>query len=142
MGEPTVISLEPREAYDLCRANPKAVIIDVRSNMEFLFIGHPTGAINVAWIDEPDWKINPHFAAEVRKVVLGGLSHGGPAESVPVLLICRSGKRSLEAGELLLREGFDKVYNVAEGFEGELDDQHHRSTLGGWRYHGLPWEQC
>jgi rhodanese-related sulfurtransferase len=142
MGEPDVISLQPREAYELCRSNPKAVIIDVRSNMEFLFIGHPSGALNVPWIDEPDWKVNPHFAADVRKVVLGGLSHDGAMESVPVVLICRSGKRSLEAGHTLLRDGFDKVYNVAEGFEGELDDEHHRSTVGGWRFDGLPWEQC
>ena len=142
MGNPGVITLKPTEAFELCRSNPKAVIIDVRSNMEFLFIGHPSGAINIAWIDEPDWKINPHFAADVRKVVLGGLSHDGAVESVPVVLICRSGKRSLEAGHVLLQEGFDKVYNVAEGFEGELDDQHHRSTVGGWRFHGLPWEQC
>lgn len=142
MGKPDVVPLQPQEAFELCRSNPKAVIVDVRSNMEFLFIGHPSGAINVAWIDEPDWKINPNFASEVRKVVLGGLSHGGSMESVPVVLICRSGKRSLEAGKLLIQEGFDKVYNVVDGFEGELDDQHHRSTLGGWRFHGLPWEQC
>jgi len=50
--------------------------------------------------------------------------------------------RSLDAGELLLLEGFTRVYNVLEGFEGELDDHHHRSAAGGWRFHGLPWEQC
>jgi rhodanese-related sulfurtransferase len=60
----------------------------------------------------------------------------------PVVLICRSGKRSLEAGNLLISKGFKEVYNVSEGFEGELDEQHHRSTNGGWRFHGLPWEQC
>ena len=63
-------------------------------------------------------------------------------DDAPVLLICRSGKRSLEAGKLLMNNGFTGVYNVAEGFEGELDEQHQRSTRGGWRYHGLPWEQC
>ena len=94
------------------------------------------------YIDEPDWKINPHFATEVRKLLLGGAIEHGEIHSAPVLLICRSGKRSVEAGELLLREGFMNVYNVDEGFEGELDEKHHRSTLGGWRFHGLPWEQC
>ena len=59
-----------------------------------------------------------------------------------MLLICRSGKRSVEAGELLVNEGFTAVYNIDEGFEGELDEHHHRSSIGGWRYHGLPWEQC
>jgi len=138
-----VKTLTPKQAWQMSQDNPRAVLIDVRSNMEFLFIGHPAGAINIPWIDEPDWKVNPHFAAEVRKVLLGGVScHGGDWDCAPVLLICRSGKRSLEAGELLLREGLSEVYNVEDGFEGELDDHHHRSTLGGWRHEGLPWEQC
>ena len=92
------------------------------------------------WIDEPDWVVDPHFATNVRKLMLGGVSlqHRGDA---PVVLICRSGKRSLEAGEFLLENGFIDVYNVEEGFEGDLDEAHQRSTIGGWRYHGLPWEQ-
>jgi rhodanese-related sulfurtransferase len=137
-----VKSLTSVEAYEFLQKEPRAVLIDTRSNMEFLFIGHPIGAINIPWIDEPDWKINPHFATEVRKVLLGGLSHISTVGSSPVVLICRSGKRSLEAGELLIKEGFTDVFNVLDGFEGELDEQHHRSTRGGWRFDGLPWEQC
>jgi len=142
MTKKGVKTINPQQAFELLRDEPRAVLIDVRSNMEFLFIGHPIGAINVAWIDEPDWKINPHFAAEVRKVLLGGIACHEEEGCAPVVLICRSGKRSLDAGELLVKEGFKEVYNVAEGFEGELDDHHHRSSLGGWRHHGLPWEQC
>ena len=140
--ESRVKSLTPKDAFDLLKRDPRAVLVDTRSNMEFLFIGHPLGAINIPWIDEPDWKINPNFATEVRKVLLGGLSRIEAVGSSPVVLICRSGKRSLEAGELLIKEGFTDVYNVLEGFEGELDEQHHRSTVGGWRHAGLPWEQC
>jgi rhodanese-related sulfurtransferase len=142
MTQQHVQSLPPPEAHALLQENPRAVLIDVRSGMEFLFIGHPVGAIHVPWMDEPDWEENPHFAREVRKVLLGGAVCDEEAACAPVLLICRSGKRSLRAGERLLAEGFTNVYNVAEGFEGELDGNHHRSTLGGWRYHGLPWEQC
>jgi len=142
MSKEEVKSISPTEAHNLVETDPRAVLIDVRSNMEFLFIGHPMVAINVAWIDEPDWKINEHFAADVRKLLLGGLSHLQNIDSAPVVLICRSGKRSLEAGELLLKEGFAEVYNVLEGFEGELDDKHQRSTTAGWRFDGLPWEQC
>jgi len=138
----TVKTIQARQAWDLIQHEPKSLLVDVRSHMEFLFIGHPVGAINIPWIDEPDWNINPHFVREVRRLLLGGLAHGGDGDNVPVLLICRSGKRSLEAGELLLKNGFTNVYNIAEGFEGELDDHHHRSTLGGWRFAGLPWEQC
>ena len=139
-GELKTISC--KEAWQIMQDEPRAYLLDIRSSMEYLFIGHPQSSINIPWIDEPDWKINPHFATELRKLLLGGAIEHGEIHSAPVLLICRSGKRSVEAGELLLREGFMNVYNVDEGFEGELDEKHHRSTLGGWRYHGLPWEQC
>jgi rhodanese-related sulfurtransferase len=58
------------------------------------------------------------------------------------VLICRSGNRSQEAGEELERAGFSRVYNVQHGFEGELDERHHRNARAGWRFDGLPWEQC
>ncbi len=136
-----VKSISPIEAQKLLEENPSAVLIDVRSAMEFLFVGHPKGAVHVAWIDEPDWKVDSAFSSHVRQVMLGGLNCDDDG-CTPVVLICRSGKRSHEAGETLLKEGFNDVYNVLEGFEGELDDDHHRSTLGGWRFHNLPWEQC
>ncbi|NOX42788.1 MAG: rhodanese-like domain-containing protein [Gammaproteobacteria bacterium] len=141
MTDNAVKGISPEAAYKLLQNNPSAVFIDVRSAMEFLFVGHPKEAINIPWIDEPDWCVDPKFAAHIRQVMLGGVSqhHKGDA---PVVLICRSGKRSLEAGELLLSEGFADVYNVMEGFEGDMDENHHRSSVGGWRFHGLLWEQC
>jgi rhodanese-related sulfurtransferase len=142
MTEATVHSISPEQAWKIVEEDPRAVLIDVRSNMEFLFVGHPKGAIHVSWIDEPDWTINPHFAVEVRKVLLGGVSCVDDTGCAPVLLICRSGKRSMEAGKVLLKEGFKEVYNIHGGFEGDLDEQHHRSHVNGWRFHGLPWEQC
>jgi rhodanese-related sulfurtransferase len=134
--------LTPKQAHQLVHDDPRAVLIDIRSNMEFLFVGHPKGAVHVPWIDEPDWEVNPHFVMEVRQVMLGGVVCEGEEGCAPVILICRSGKRSLDAGKKLLEAGLKEVYHVTEGFEGELDDDHHRSALGGWRFHGLPWEQC
>ena len=58
-----------------------------------------------------------------------------------MILICRSGKRSVEAGEALEAAGFRRVYNVLHGFEGDLDESHHRGSRNGWRFEGLPWEQ-
>ena len=142
MTSSRVKSLNPKQAWQLIQDEPRALPIDVRSNMEFLFIGHPVGAISIPWIDEPDWIVNPNFAAEIRKLILGGLDHRSDGHNVPIVLICRSGKRSMEAGECLLNAGFHDVYNVEDGFEGELDQHHHRSTLAGWRFEGLPWEQC
>ena len=142
MPAPQVKSLSPKQAWDMIQENPRAVMIDVRADMEYLFIGHPKGAIHVSWIDLPDWKVNPNFVSEVRKVMLGGLSCDNDSGCAPIILICRSGKRSLEAGHALINDGFTEIYNVLEGFEGDLDESHHRSTVGGWRFHGLPWEQC
>jgi rhodanese-related sulfurtransferase len=124
--------LKPREASDFLHANPQAVLIDCRSEMEYLFVGHPSGAIHVAWNDGPDWDINPHFVGQVKKVA---------SMNRPVVLICRSGQRSIAAGVELEKAGFSDIYNVLEGFEGPLDDTHHRGTIGGWRKEGLPWEQ-
>jgi len=134
-------SLTPAEAWKLCQENSRALLIDVRSSMEHLFVGHPVGAVHVPWIDEPDWVVNPHFVTDIRKLILGGVV-GDDDSSVPIVLICRSGKRSKEAGQLLIDSGIHNVYNIDEGFEGELDDEHHRSTVGGWRFRDLPWQQC
>jgi rhodanese-related sulfurtransferase len=134
-------SLSPTEAWEICQQNSRALLIDVRSSMEHLFVGHPVGAVHVPWIDEPEWVVNPHFVTDIRKLILGGVV-GDDDSSVPIILICRSGKRSKEAGQLLIDSGIHNVYNIDEGFEGELDNKHHRSTQGGWRYHNLPWQQC
>jgi rhodanese-related sulfurtransferase len=142
MSESKVQHISAQEAFDLMKKEPSTAFIDVRSDMEYLFIGHPVGAVNIPWIDEPDFVINPDFEREVRKLILGGVIASSAHDSVPVVLICRSGNRSEEAGNLLIEHGFKHVYNIVHGFEGELDDQHHRSTIGGWRFDGLPWEQC
>lgn len=125
--------LTPKEASQFLLDQPDAVFVDVRSEMEFLFVGHPVGAIHVPWNDGPDWEINPHFVGHVKKAA---------SVNRPVVLICRSGNRSVDAGLALEQAGFSEVYNVLHGFEGELSEQHRRNCLTGWRFDGLPWEQC
>jgi len=123
----------PRQTHEFLQANSDAVFIDVRSEVEYLFVGHPIGALLIPWYNSPDWEINPHFVAEVKMAT---------SINRPVVLICRSGKRSEEAGLALEKAGIQEVYNVLHGFEGDLDDRHHRNTVNGWRFDGLPWEQC
>lgn len=135
-------ALSPQQAWQILQQDPRAMLIDIRSSMEFLFVGHPKGAVHVPWIDEPDWTENPDFVTDIRKLMLGGLVCDAEEGCAPVILICRSGKRSHEAGKALLAAGLRNIYHIDEGFEGELDEHHHRSALGGWRFHGLPWEQC
>ena len=126
--------LMPLEAQALLTAEHSAVFVDCRSEMEFLFVGHPVGAMMIPWNDGPDWEINPHFVGQVKKAC-------GHSTLRPVVIICRSGNRSVDAGQALEAAGFTRVYNVLEGFEGDLDDDHQRGNLGGWRHSGLSWEQ-
>jgi len=134
--------LSPKEAASMLGKDPRALLIDVRSSMEYLFVGHPEGAVHVSWIDEPDWKVNENFTTDIRKLLLGGVIRSDELHSAPIILICRSGIRSLEAGRKLIEDGMTNVYHVKSGFEGGLDDKHKRSSLNGWRFEGLPWEQC
>ena len=76
---------------------------------------------------------NPDFIEQVKQVATD--------KSAPVLLLCRSGQRSLAAAKALEQEGYQHLVNIVDGFEGPLDDNKHRGNLGGWRYEGLPWEQ-
>ena len=126
-------NLSPRQAWDLLQQNTGAVLVDVRTKIEHAFVGHPMGAIHIAWKEAPDWQLNPAFVAEVEKRV--------PNKKAPVLLLCRSGQRSLEAATALEQAGFERLINIVDGFEGPLDQQQHRGQLGGWRYEGLPWAQ-
>lgn len=135
-------SLTAKAAWEILQTEPSAVLVDIRSSMEFLFVGHPTGAIHIPWVDEPDWEINPHFVTEVKKLILGGIVCSSDKGCAKVILICRSGNRSLEAGEVLIEAGLNSVFHIDEGFEGKLDEHHQRSSINGWRFAGLPWEQC
>ena len=58
-----------------------------------------------------------------------------------IFLICRSGKRSAEAAEILNKDGYRNLFNVNDGFEGNKDKDGHRNSINGWRFNNLPWEQ-
>ena len=127
------------DAHELVLSKPGTLLIDVRSSMEFLFVGHPSNATHIAWIDEPSWMENKDFTQDITRLIEGNKL---TKHSATLVLICRSGNRSNVAGKHLLKHGFDRIYNVTEGFEGDSDESSQRSTVGGWRYHNLPWEQC
>ena len=127
--------LEPQEASAYLEKHPDAVFIDCRSEMEFMFVGHPVGAMMVPWYDGAEWDLNPHFVGQVKKLA------GANFQKRPIVLICRSGNRTVEAGNTLEAAGFQRVVNVLHGFEGDLDENHHRNSKNGWRVAGLPWQQ-
>ena len=127
-------NLSPQEAWALLQQRPDTLFVDVRMEIESLYVGRPPGVENIPWYEYPDLTPDPaRFAAAVER-------EAGTRDR-PILLICRSGKRTLDAGQALLAAGFTNVAHVVHGFEGDLDADFHRSTLNGWRRAGLPWEQ-
>jgi rhodanese-related sulfurtransferase len=124
-------AVRPDHAWSLVQQG-KAVLVDVRTAEERKFVGFAPRSVHVAWATGMDMVRNPHFVRELEAKV---------RKTDIVLLLCRSGKRSALAALEAAKAGFTQVYNVLEGFEGDLDDDSRRGTFEGWRYHGLPWVQ-
>ncbi len=119
----------------MLQAQPDALFIDVRMEIESLYVGRPPGVHNIAWYEYPELTPNPaSFVASVER-------EAGGDRNRTIILLCRSGKRTIDAGIALEKAGFTNIFNVLHGFEGDLDDDFKRSTLNGWRFDGLPWEQ-
>lgn len=131
--------LRPTEAWELLKAEPVAQLVDVRTRPEWTFVGIPDldsigkKPILLAWQAYPAMQINPAFAEELRRVV--------SSPEAPLLFICRSGARSRAAAETMTAAGYRRCYNVAEGFEGQVDVEGHRGRKAGWKAAGLPWNQ-
>jgi rhodanese-related sulfurtransferase len=124
-------SVAPSAAWALFHGG-QAILVDVRTAEERKFVGHVPGSVHVPWAIGTSLTKNPRFVRELEAKV---------GKEGTVLLLCRSGKRSALAAEAATRAGLKNVFNVREGFEGELDEQRHRGSADGWRYHDLPWVQ-
>ena len=129
----------PKKAFEHMQDNADACLIDVRTEAENKFVGRPLDCIFVPWVDEPDWEPRPQdFIAAIKRFI-------GDREQVldtEIILICRSGFRSDDAGRCLIEHGFTNVAHVASGFEGDLDENDQRGNVNGWRHDGMPWNQC
>ena len=124
-------SVAPQDAWALFQAG-EAVIVDVRTAEERKFVGHVPDTKHVAWMTGLSLSRNPRFVKELE---------GKAGKDDVVLLLCRSGKRSAAAAEAAAKAGFRNVFNILEGFEGDLDEQQRRGAFNGWRHAGLPWVQ-
>jgi len=133
--------ITPPDAWAMLNENEDAVLLDVRGKVEHDFVGWPLEAVLVPWQDPPGTPADPDFVDKVVAALKQQRSGKDPARDLTVLTLCRSGARSRAAGETLQAAGFEKVYNVAEGFEGDKDENGHRGNINGWRFYGLPWEQ-
>ena len=122
--------IPPQVARDWWQAG-EAVLVDVRSDAEREWVGFVPGAVPLAWKQWPGMAMNAQFDDGLRASVPAGSK---------VLLLCRSGVRSIAAAKRATELGLE-AYNILEGFEGNPDDKAHRGNTGGWRHRGLPWRQ-
>ncbi|WP_089605549.1 rhodanese-like domain-containing protein [Acinetobacter piscicola] len=121
----------PHEAWALFQTG-HAAIVDVRTNEERKFVGYVEDTIHIPWATGTALNRNPRFAKELETKV---------GKEKTILLLCRSGKRSAAAANVAFNAGFEHVYNIDQGFEGDLDENDHRGVFNGWRFHQLPWKQ-
>ena len=134
-----VPDISPKATWQALSGEPDSALVDVRTDAEWNFVGLPDlGAIGkqpvlIPWQIYPTMQVNGHFADQLRKAGLTPLHR--------IYFICRSGARSLAAGQAAQVAGFPHAFNVADGFEGPVDSNGHRGVMAGWKAEGLPWRQ-
>jgi len=126
-------ALLPSEAHALAWQLPGAKLVDVRTQPEWNYVGHVPDSVLVEWNTYPSGERNPEFLEQLEAQVAKTDS--------PVMFLCRSGARSHHAAALATVSGYPNSYNILEGFEGDKNELGHRSSVGGWRFAGLPWTQ-
>jgi len=130
-----------RDAWDVLAQDPAAVLIDVRTSVEWQLIGKPDLSsierepIYLQWVTMQG--VNQNFVEELQ----AALNERGAAKDAAVYFMCQSGGRSKMAAMQCAELGYAASYNIAEGFEGALDEHQHRNSVSGWKVAGLPWKQ-
>jgi rhodanese-related sulfurtransferase len=127
--------LAPEAAWQAVREG-RAWLIDVRTTAEWRWVGRVPQSLHVPWSDGEPLAIVPHFADRLQAALA---ARGRQGEAL--VFLCRSGVRSVRAGEAAAAAGLGTVFNVLEGFEGQLDERRQRGSADGWRHRGLPWLQ-
>jgi rhodanese-related sulfurtransferase len=132
-------NVPPKRVWEALRRNPKAQLVDVRTDAEWQFVGVPDlvsmgkQAVLVSWQTYPTMALNTNFTDQLKQAGFTPEHH--------IYFICRSGQRSHAAAQAARDAGFRHAYNVAEGFEGGVDAAGHRGVSEGWKAAGLPWRQ-
>jgi rhodanese-related sulfurtransferase len=127
--------IEPPEAFDRLKKNASAVLIDVRTQPEWTFVGVPQveRLMRVSWQVYPQMDVNANFVKDVEAM--------GLSKDTEILCLCRSGARSASAATALSNAGFTNCWNIAQGFEGDKNAEGRRGASNGWKAASLPWTQ-
>lgn len=129
------------DAWAALAADVAAVLVDVRTEVEWNLIGKPDltsldkEPVFLQWVKMGG--VNKNFVPELQ----AALQERGVAKGAPVYFMCQSGGRSKMAAMQCTEVGYTRCYNIADGFEGDLDENRHRNSVTGWKVAGLPWYQ-
>lgn len=132
-----------QETWARLERDPTSVLVDVRTQAEWAFVGLPDISslgkrpLLLEWSAFPTNKVHQDFPDRLEQV----LSEAGVNKDAEILFLCRSGGRSLMAAQTMAARGYARCRNVTGGFEGNLDASRHRGMLDGWKAMGLPWSQ-
>ena len=142
-GEVHIDSLPVEETWTRLGQDAGSVLVDVRTGAEWAFVGLPDltsvgkRPVLVEWQEFPVKRVNQAFVSQLSEA----LAAVGANKDTELFFLCRSGGRSLRAAQAMAAAGYTRCRNVADGFEGPLDPNRHRGSLGGWKANGLPWAQ-
>lgn len=138
--------LDASEARDLVQANPAGTLfIDVRTQAEVSYVGVPVGIdanipymlVDFDYFDARKRSYALHRNPEFVRAIDRMLRAKGLDRNADIVLICRSGDRTTRAVNDLAAAGFTRVWNVVDGFEGDMANG--RRNVNGWKNAGLPW---
>ena len=116
--------IKSSEIKKFIEKNPNTVLLDVRTEDEWITIGKPISeslGIKTYFITIGQ---DPNFIEIVKKKI---------NKENQVLVMCAAGGRSIIAANLLLNEGYN-AHNITDGFSGNGQDP-------GWKNFGLPVEK-
>lgn len=145
--------VDAREAYEL-KTGPggdEVLFVDVRDPVEIMFTGFTDVVdVNVPFLlaDRSQWNAdknvlrmapNPDFANGIARA----LADRNLGKDAAIVLMCRSGgTRGAPSAKALEGQGYEKVYVVVDGFEGDAlkeGERKHWRLVNGWKNAGLPW---
>jgi rhodanese-related sulfurtransferase len=131
------------DAFTLLQGDARSVLIDVRTQAEWTYVGAPDirtlgkTPFFLEWQTYPSMEVDAKFAARLDAL----LKAAGVEPGAPLVFLCRSGSRSRHAAVAMTSAGWTPCFNVSDGFEGPLDGSRRRGGVGGWKAGGLPWAQ-
>ncbi len=134
--------ISAEDAYEFLHAG-NAVLVDVRTRAEWLYVGAPdlssipAEPIFLEWQEYPSMAVVQGFPA----VLAGKLAERRIPMEANILFLCRSGVRSLAAAKAMTAIGYPNCFNISGGFEGPSDEKRQRGRVDGWKARGLPWTQ-